>query len=109
MMPTATEENLRWAIPVTRLARVATKEKQTDGKQIYIVELGLRFLAVAFGIRRSLKILYRRSPTSHLAYGKGEQFCAGAHLARLESPLIPHHLVPWIGQIELEARSNGCA
>jgi cytochrome P450 len=42
-----------------------------------------------------------RDPNRHLAFGVGEHFCLGAHLARLELQVAYKHLLPRIEEIEL--------
>jgi cholest-4-en-3-one 26-monooxygenase len=42
-----------------------------------------------------------RTPNEQIAFGRGEHFCAGAHLARLELRLMMHSLVHEVEQIEL--------
>jgi cytochrome P450 len=42
-----------------------------------------------------------RTPNEHIAFGQGEHFCAGAHLARLELRLMMDSLVHKVEQIEL--------
>ena len=42
-----------------------------------------------------------RRPNEHIAFGKGEHFCAGAHLARLELRLMLADLLSRIEHIEL--------
>ena len=42
-----------------------------------------------------------RFANEHIAFGQGEHFCAGAHLARLELRLMMHSLVHEVEQIEL--------
>jgi len=50
-----------------------------------------------------------RTPNEQIAFGQGEHFCAGAHLARLELRLMMHALVHEVEQIELADRSNASA
>jgi len=45
----------------------------------------------------------RRNPNEHLAFGKGEHFCAGTHLARLELRLTLEALLGQLDHIELAA------
>ena len=42
-----------------------------------------------------------RSPNPHLAFGIGEHFCLGSHVARLEMQVAYKHLLPRIEEIEL--------
>ncbi len=54
------------------------------------------------------QVRHHAHPNEHIAFGKGEHFCAGAHLARLELRLMMHDLLSRVDQIELAGRSNGC-
>ena len=42
-----------------------------------------------------------RNPNPHLAFGIGEHFCLGSHVARLELKVAYKHLLPRIEEIEL--------
>jgi cytochrome P450 len=46
----------------------------------------------------------RRSPNEHVAFSRGEHFCGGAHLARLELRVTLQELLPRIKQIELAGK-----
>ena len=117
-MPTAVEEILRWASPVTHFARVATRDTELGGKQIHAGDRLALWFASANRDEAVFENPYtfdlRRTPNEHLAFSKGEHFCAGAHLARLELRLTLQALLPRIKQIELTGkverlRSNALA
>ncbi len=42
-----------------------------------------------------------RNPNRHIAFGIGEHFCLGAHVARLELEVIFRHLVARLEHVEL--------
>ena len=42
-----------------------------------------------------------RRPNHHLAFGVGEHFCAGAHVARLELEMAFKYLLPRLEEVEL--------
>ena len=42
-----------------------------------------------------------RTPNRHLAFGVGEHFCAGAHIARLELEMAFKYLLPRLEEVEL--------
>jgi cytochrome P450 len=118
IMPTAIEEILRWASPVTHLARVAIRDHALGGKEIRSGDRIAIWFASANRDEAVFENPYtfnlRRSPNEHLAFSKGEHFCAGAHLARLELRLMLQELLPQLGQIELAGkverlRSNSIA
>jgi cholest-4-en-3-one 26-monooxygenase len=108
IMPTAVEEILRWASPVTHFARVATNDTELSGRQIHSGErLALWFPSgnrdeAAFENPYTFDV--RRTPNEHIAFSKGEHFCAGAHLARLELRLTLQALLPRMKQIELTGK-----
>jgi cytochrome P450 len=108
LMPTAVEEILRWSSPVTHFARVAMKETELGGKQIHQGDrLALWFPSgnrdeEVFADPYTFDI--RRKPNEHLAFSKGEHFCGGAHLARLELRLMLQALLKRTKQIELTGR-----
>jgi cholest-4-en-3-one 26-monooxygenase len=108
IMPTAVEEILRWSSPVTHFARVATQNTELGGKRI---RAGDR-VALWFPSGNRDETVFenpyafdlRRSPNEHIAFSRGEHFCGGAHLARLELRVTLQELLPRIKQIELAGR-----
>jgi len=108
IMPTAVEEVLRWASPVTHFARVATADTELGGKQIRAGDrVALWFPSgnrdeAAFP--RPYAFDLKRKPNDHLAFSRGEHFCGGAHLARLELKLTLQALLPRLKQIRIAGK-----
>lgn len=104
-MPTAVEEILRWSSPVTHFARVATQDTELGGKQIHAGDRVVLWFPSANRDETVFANPYtfdiRRTPNEHLAFSKGEHFCGGAHLARLELRLMLQALLKRTRQIEL--------
>jgi cytochrome P450 len=108
LLPTAVEEILRWSSPVTHFARVATRDTELGGKQI---PAGDRVVLWFPSGNRDEAVFdnpdtfdVRRTPNEHIAFSKGEHFCAGAHLARLELRLMLQALLRRTKQIELTGK-----
>src|SRR6266404_2544796 len=105
VMPTAIEEILRWSSPITHIARVATRDTEVGGKHIREGDWLALWLPSGNRDEQTFDDPYRfdieRTPTEQIAFGKGEHFCAGAHLARLELRLMMHSIVHEVEQIEL--------
>jgi cholest-4-en-3-one 26-monooxygenase len=108
LLAPAIEEILRWTSPVTHIARVAARDTALGGQKIR--EGDWLALWMPSGNRDETifddpyRFDLRRSPNEQIAFGKGEHFCAGAHLARLELRLMLKALLPWIEQIELTGK-----
>ncbi|MBV8771939.1 MAG: cytochrome P450 [Deltaproteobacteria bacterium] len=108
LMPTAIEEILRWTSPITHIGRVATHDTEIAGNQI---RKGDRVALWIPSANRDESVFcdpYRfelsRNPNEHIAFGKGEHFCAGAHLARLELRLMLADLLARIEHIGLAGK-----
>jgi cytochrome P450 len=108
IMPIAIEEILRWTSPVTHFARVATQDTELSGKRIRAGDRvalwfpsGNRDEAV---FENPYTFNLRRAPNEHIVFSKGEHFCGGAHLARLELRLTLQELLPRIKRIELAGK-----
>lgn len=84
----AGEEILRWSTPVVQMARTATCDVELHGQQIRKGDTLACFYASANRDERVFADPYAfrfdRRPNPHLAFGIGEHFCVGAHLARIE-------------------------
>ena len=101
----AIEEILRWTSPIIHFARTATEDVEIRGQQIRKGET----LALLYpSANRDEEVFENpftfditRQPNRHLAFGIGEHFCAGAHLARLELEMAFKFLLPRIEEIEL--------
>jgi cytochrome P450 len=108
LMPSAIEEILRWTSPITHIARTATRDTELGGKKIRGGERVALWLPSANRDEAIFDDPYRfdieRSPNEHVAFGRGEHFCAGAHLARLELRLMLKTLLMRIEHIELRGK-----
>jgi cytochrome P450 len=97
LLPDAVEEILRWTSPVITFARTATEDVELRGQTIRAGEQLALFYPSAnrdeevFADPFELRI--DRRPNRHLAFGVGEHFCLGAHVARVELETIFRHLL----------------
>jgi len=105
LLPTAIEEILRWTSPIIHFARTATEDVEIRGQRIRAGEHLALFYPSA---NRDEDIFpdpftFRvdREPNRHLAFGIGEHFCAGAHVARLELEVAFKSLLPRLVDLEL--------
>jgi cholest-4-en-3-one 26-monooxygenase len=105
LMVDAVEEMLRWASPISHFTRVATEDSVLRGAKIRAGDqLALYFASAnrdeeVFDDPFTFRI--DRKPNPHLAFGFGEHFCMGAHLARVEIEMILRHLVARVDWFEL--------
>ena len=105
LLDSAVEEAVRWSSPIIHFARTATEDYELGGKQIKAGDALALFYPSAnrdeevFADPFAFRI--DRNPNRHLAFGVGEHFCLGVHLARLELKVAYKHLLPRIDEIEL--------
>jgi cytochrome P450 len=105
LLPSASEEVLRWVSPISHFTRVATEDCEVRGVEIAAGDQLALFFASAnrdeevFDDPFSFRV--DRNPNPHLAFGFGEHFCLGAHLARVEVETIFRHLLARLEWFEL--------
>jgi len=99
------EEICRWVSPIIHFARTATEDVELRGKRIRKGDaVGLFYPSAnrdeeVFEDPFSFRV--DRNPNRHLAFGIGEHFCAGAHVARLELEMAYKYLLPRLAEVEL--------
>jgi cholest-4-en-3-one 26-monooxygenase len=105
LLPDAADEILRWVSPISHFTRVATEDHELRGQPVRKGEQLALFYASA---NRDEDVfddpfVFRidRRPNPHLAFGFGEHFCIGAHLARVEIETVFRHLLTRFGSFEL--------
>ena len=105
LLPVAIEEILRWTSPIIHFARTATQDVELRGKKI---RKGDQLALYYPSANRDEEVFddpftFRvdRDPNRHLAFGIGEHFCAGAHVARLELEVAFKHLLPRLAEVEV--------
>ena len=89
LLPSATEELLRWVSPIMYFRRTASKDNVIHGQQIKEGDK----VTVWYGSANRDPDAFEnpntfdigRDPNPHLAFGVGTHFCLGAALARLEA------------------------
>jgi cholest-4-en-3-one 26-monooxygenase len=107
LLPSATEEMLRYVTPVMNFRRQATSEFELGGQTIKDDEKVVFFHVSAnrdetvFDDPNRFDIT--RDPTPHMAFGAGgPHFCLGANLARMEIRVMFEHLLDRLPDIRLD-------
>jgi cytochrome P450 len=105
LVDSAVEEILRWTSPIIHFARRATRDAEHGGQKIREGERLALFYPSANRDEALFDDPYtfdiERSPNRHLAFGIGQHFCLGAHVARLELQVIFRHLARRLEHMEL--------
>jgi hypothetical protein len=105
LMPLAVEELIRYVTPVTHMVRTATEDYELRGSKIRKGDKLVIFYASAnrdeevFEAADELRI--DRAPNPHLAFGVGEHFCLGSHLARKTTGSLLRELIGRLEHVEL--------
>ncbi|WP_329410527.1 cytochrome P450 [Nocardia vinacea] len=93
---TTVDELTRWSSPVIGFRRTATEDLELHGQQIRAGDSVMFLLNAANydpqAFDRPERFDMRRRPNPHVAFGAGEHFCLGAHLARIETRLVVQEL-----------------
>ena len=105
VLPSATEEILRWASPISHFTRVATEDCECAACRSRPAT-NSRCTSRPRTATRKCSTTRSRSastarPNPHLAFGFGEHVCLGAHLARVEIETIYRHLLARLESFEL--------
>jgi hypothetical protein len=105
LVPSAVEEILRWVSPVNYMKRVVAEDTEFRGQKLREGENLVLFYASANRDESVFEDPYAfridRRPNRHLAFGIGEHFCLGAHLARQSQCALLRELVGRFDAMEL--------
>jgi len=105
LLPTATEEILRFVSPVITMRRTATCDTEIAGQKIRENDKVVMFYPAANRDPRVFENPQQfdvtRDPNPHLAFGWGPHFCLGASLARAEIRCIFSELLSRFPDIEV--------
>ncbi len=106
LLPTATEEMLRWGSSITNFRRTATTDTVLGGQQIkagdkvVVFYLAANFDEERFGDPYSFRV--DRADNPHISFGAGgAHFCMGAHLARAEISAVTRQIVTRLDNLQL--------
>jgi cytochrome P450 len=105
LLPGAVEEVLRWSSPISHFKRLTTEDTDVRGVTIPAGDQVALYFASAnrdedvFDDPFAFRI--DRHPNPHIAFGFGEHFCMGAHLARLEIEAVYRLLVERVESFEV--------
>ena len=104
VLPTAVEEMLRWVSPVIYMRRTATRDTEIAGTKIRKDQKVVMYYGSA---NRDASVFpeparfdVTRSPNEHLAFGGGQHFCLGAHIARVEIEAMLREILTRLPDIE---------
>ncbi|WP_254126888.1 cytochrome P450 [Aquihabitans sp. G128] len=104
--PTAVDEIVRVASPVTFMRRTVTRDLELSGEQLSEGDKMILFYGAANRDPRVFadpeRFDVRRDPNPHVGFGgPGPHFCLGAHLARRELSVIFRQLLTRLPDIEV--------
>jgi cholest-4-en-3-one 26-monooxygenase len=99
------EEILRWTSPVVHFCRTASEDVELHDQKIRAGDSLCLFYPSANRDERVFEhanaFRAERYPNRHIAFGVGEHFCLGAHVARLELRVLFRRLIERVARIEL--------
>jgi cholest-4-en-3-one 26-monooxygenase len=105
LLKPAVEEVVRWSSPIIHFARTAAADTEVRGTKIAKGDTVALYYPSANRDEDVFEDPYTfridRQPNRHIAFGVGEHFCAGAHVARLELEYAYKYLLPRIEEIEV--------
>jgi cytochrome P450 len=105
LMGDTVEEILRWVSPISHFSRIATQDVEFGGHTIRSGEQVALYFASANHDEdvydEPFEFRIDRRPNPHLAFGYGEHFCMGAHLARIEIDVLFSLLIKRIETFEV--------
>jgi cytochrome P450 len=105
LMRTTVEEFLRWTSPITHVMRTATRDSEIKGHKIKAGDKVVIWNASANRdeavFQQPFKFDVGRWPNEHIAFGYGEHFCLGSHLARLELRVMIEEVTRRMRDMEL--------
>ena len=110
---TAIDEIIRYVTPVNHMQRTAAQEYTLRGQRIQPGERLVLFYGSAnrdeevFAAPDELQL--DRDPNPHLAFGIGEHFCIGSHLARKTTSALYRELLPRLEHVELAGKPERTA
>ncbi|HET8929236.1 MAG TPA: cytochrome P450 [Acidimicrobiales bacterium] len=104
--PTAVEEIVRYATPVTFMRRTVTRDLELSGREFSEGDRMVLFYGIA---NRDPRVFtdpeifdVNREPNNHLGFGgPGPHFCLGAHLARRELSVGFRRMFDRLGDLEV--------
>jgi cytochrome P450 len=106
LLPDAVEELLRWVSPISHMRRTATRDVELRGERIRAGEKVVLWYASANRdeevFEKPFRFDVRRRPNRHLAFGIGQHFCLGSHLARMETRVLFEELLRRLPDLELD-------
>jgi len=104
LLPSAVEEMLRWVSPVIYMRRTATRDTELGGTK---VAKGQKVVLYYGAANRDDSVFAEperfdvsRSPNAHIAFGGGQHFCLGAHIARVEIEAMLREILTRLPDIE---------
>jgi cytochrome P450 len=105
LVPSAVEELVRWTSPVNYMKRVVAEDLEFRGQKLRKGENLILFYASANRDEAVFEDPYSfridRAPNPHLAFGIGEHFCLGSHLARQSQRALLRELIGRVDTLEL--------
>ncbi len=105
LVPSAVEEILRWVSPVNYMKRVVGRDLEFRGQKLCKGDNLVLFYGSANRDEAvfddPFEFRVERKPNPHLAFGIGEHFCLGAHLARHSQRALLAELARRLDSIEL--------
>jgi len=104
LLPSAVEEMLRFVSPVVYMRRTALRDTELGGVK---VRTGQKVVMYYGSANRDTSVFtdpdrfdVAREPNPHLAFGGGQHFCLGAHIARVEIEAMLREILTRLPDVE---------